>query len=235
MDNSAIYPEFSPLAAINLVESLFGINIKQDRYDEWSLIALNKIGRNYIIGEVYIEVDENGYVKLPCDFKLLESVSISNSRFTREKSTERESGITQTSHFGDNYQDISVSKLEVKGSFVDFRWVRKDLLKVDPGLKGYTAIVKGHILVVDDEGNPLLNENQLEALAYYLAFLQTQRDAFRKVESIDLAYIKSESTRKIAAANVPVYVTQNEWDAMLNAKVSYNRKMFGRDFKLVSG
>ena len=86
---------------------------------------------------------------------------------------------------------------------------------------------------MDDDGNPCITRKEADAIAYKIAFIETQKRVFigDPQASQLLPYIKGESAVKMQAAKIPEYLTQNFLDSLLDAKVSHGRKIFDSSYK----
>jgi hypothetical protein len=79
----------------------------------------------------------------------------------------------------------------------------------------------------DDQGYPLLTMKGAEALIYYAHYIEIQKEYFQKIADNNMFNeAKKLKERAFAEARVPVAVTDNQWDDMLNVLTSHNRKRF---------
>jgi len=91
-----------------------------------------------------------------------------------------------------------------------------------------------HGILADDEGLPLINEKEQRAIAAFIAYHYLYKDGIKKrdANSIKLAQIvKEDWLRGCNAARVPEHMSQNDMNAILDAKTSWNRKSYGKSFK----
>ena len=88
-------------------------------------------------------------------------------------------------------------------------------------------------IVMDKDGNPLLTRKEAEAIAYRMAFLDTQKKAFMRdpVATQMLSYIQNEAGKKMAAAKIPEYISQNQWNRILSTMTRHDRKVFWSSYK----
>ena len=93
-------------------------------------------------------------------------------------------------------------------------------------------LYKGY--VVDDDGLPLLNEKEIDAIAGFCAFANMRKKALmtRDQNSMQLAmYLEQNWKLLCTQARVPIYINQNDMDEILNVSTSWDRKRFGKSFK----
>ena len=120
----------------------------------------------------------------------------------------------------------------VPGEYVDFTMKDAYTLMVDPRLSGFSVYILLKEIITNGDGEMLFNEKQIEAIAYYVAYLMTQRDIFAgKQTKMDLGTISTLANQKISQAKTPSYITDNQMDAILNVKTSFGRKMYNQDYK----
>ena len=101
--------------------------------------------------------------------------------------------------------------------------------------EGETLLVIYRGQVLDEDGLPALTAKEVEALAYYVAYLDVQKRIFMKEPGMaDLfQIIKPEYIRTMTAAKIPEYVSQNFWDQLLSAHTRMDRKTFGNSYRLI--
>jgi len=136
---------------------------------------------------------------------------------------------------GMNKTHLSRTDLHPTGQFVPYTIKGKnECLIVDEAYEGQTLqlIYRGQCL--DEQGLPALTAKEVDAIAYYVAFMVTQYDVFMQKPGSDkiLAYIKPLAEIKLCAAKTPEYVSQNFWDQLLAASTRFDRKQFGSSYKL---
>ena len=81
---------------------------------------------------------------------------------------------------------------------------------------------------------PLVNEKELNAIATFVAYASLYKEGIKKrdVNVMKLAQtLKEDWLRACNAAIVSEHLTQNDMDAILDAKTSWNRKSYGKSYK----
>ena len=95
-------------------------------------------------------------------------------------------------------------------------------------------VVYHGIFVDDEDGLPLINEKEQLAIATYVAYVSTFKEAIRKKDSALMqiaGVIKTEWLNKCNAARIPEYISQNDMDKILDARARWDRKAYGKSFK----
>lgn len=181
----------------------------------WMLIN-NKHTRLYkFIGDT----DEEGVLQLPCNVQIVEAVKI--------PMVDAEYTSSDTNYYN-AYNIISEAYVEGrihsdkpfynKGKYVSYKEGDGELYFNHP-YKHVMVIYQG--VLVDDEGLPLINDKEMLALAYYVAYMSLLQEGLRKRDkaSIELAAtMQGEWLRKCNAARIPDHLSQNDMDDILEVK-----------------
>lgn len=216
-----------------MVNSLYGLTPTETDFEDivmngWLAIN-NKHTRLY---KYVADTDENGVLDLPCNVDIIESVHIpvNDAQMTSNKTVFN--GINTL--FIEGYID-AWKRLE------DPYWTRGKLVKYNEGdgklyfSRPYkNVLVVYHGILVDDEGLPLVSDKEIRALSCYVAYVSLYKEGIKKRDaaSIELAQsLHSEWLRLCNAARIPEHVSQNDMDAILDAKTCWNRKAYGKSFK----
>ena len=220
-------------AAYGLADSLYGITLSETEFEDialngWSLIG-NKHTRLYrYIGDVI-----DGKLDLPCNVDVIESVHvpINDAQMTSNQS---DIGFVD-SLWTENYIDFWKRN-------EDPYWTRGKYVKYDEG-NGvlyfshncrHVMVVYHGILADDETGLPLLNDKELRAVAAYVAYVSLYKEGIRKRDGnlIQLAQtIKADWLQLCNSARVPEHFSQNDMDRILDVKVRWDRKAYGKSLK----
>lgn len=95
-------------------------------------------------------------------------------------------------------------------------------------------VVYHGIIADEDTGLPLLNDKELDAIAAYTAYVSLYKEGIRKRDGniIKLAQdIKVDWLRLCNAARIPTHLSQNDADKILDVKVRWDRKTYGKSMK----
>lgn len=215
---------------------LYDVEMDPDDLEEIGLIAWSKIGnKNYRLYRVRLDVDPFDLsVELPCNVDVIEAVTYDfedwqytsnvdingdyNSNFTEEYIEARK-----------RFQD----PLYISGKYAHYSQLGQKLY-FDKNYGHVNVLYKG--VLVDEEGLPELNDKEVNAIACYIAYAQKFKEGYRQnnKDIIEIAQVLEQQWQKLCdAARVPQYINQNEMNRILDAKTSWNRKMFGKSFKPV--
>jgi hypothetical protein len=88
--------------------------------------------------------------------------------------------------------------------------------------------------VVDDEGLPQITDDEAVAIATYCAYVTKFKEGLmtNNPNIIQMAQLlKQEWLQKCDAARVPTSVSMNEMNEILDAKTSWNRKIYNKSYK----
>lgn len=218
---------------------LYDIEMQPTDFEEMALSGFEKIGnRRYRMYHAMLDVvpDDVGYfAQLPCncDPDLIEAVTLTwgeNWNYT--------SNLTQNGDWGSHYVENYIEGRKINKSQTYINGIYAKYTKAGNNLYFDTNYGQVHILYqgieCDDDGLPLVTEKEVEALAAYIAYLIKQKSAWRinDINSLRMSELaKGEWMRLCSQARVPVKVTQNEMDRILDAKTSFNRKKFNWSLK----
>lgn len=218
-------------AAYGLCDSLYGVTPDENSFEDLVLTAWNKIGTKHTRLYRYEGSVKDGVLKLPCNVDVIESVHVPIPD-------------AQMSSNSSNYpwQNVWIE------SYIDFFPRLNDpyfqpgkLVKYDEGdgelyfPHNYprVLVVYHGILADDEDGLPLVNDKELTAIATFVAYASLYKDGIKKrdVNTVKLAQtIKEDWLRACNAARIPEHMSQNDMDAILDAKTSWNRKSYHKSF-----
>jgi len=109
-----------------------------------------------------------------------------------------------------------------------------DTLYFDKNYGSILILYKGEVL--DDEGLPEITNKEAEAIATYCAYVDKYKEGLitNNGNIIQLAdTLKQQWLFKCDQARVPENLSQNELDQVLDAKTSWNRKVYNHSYKPV--
>ena len=218
--------------AFSDLKTFYGIDMKESDFEEIALKAWELIGTKHTEIKEYIGDSHNGILELPCDCVDIETVSLpiidSNTTGTLID------GLDGTSIATEMY-------IEHRPKIKDVRYTEEKLLKYKYSGnrlqfdRDYTNIlVKYHGVIKDGDDLPLVNSKEVTAIAAYAAYAATYKEGLVKKDGniINLANVmKADWLRACNAARVSDHLTQNDMDAILDAKYSYDRKHYGVSYK----
>lgn len=218
-------------AAYGLCDSLYGVTPDENNFEDLILTAWNKIGTKHTRLYRYEGSVKDGVLELPCNVDLIESVHIpvpdasisSNSSNYPWQNIWVESYIDRFPKLNDPYfQSGKLVKYDEGDGELYFP---HDYPKV--------LVVYHGILADEEDGLPLVNDKELTAIATFVAYASLYREGIKKRDGniIKLAQVvKEDWLRACNAARIPEHVSQNDMDAILDAKTSWGRKSYHKSF-----
>jgi len=238
-----MYPKF-------LLSDLFDIQMQEDDYVERAYNVWRDIGNIATsIHAFEFEIGNDSTVSLPCNTEFVESVSSGHDYDCGENVILYSANWSTdpNQHLADalvspnsNIHDMSdqKSRLHAEGVYIPYELkgtVGNYKLSFDSKQIGQKGVCIYRGVCVDSNGNPLLSRKETEAIAYKLAFIHLQKRIFTAdpvaAQIMQQSNLVMEYGRKMAAAKIPEYVSQNQWNRMLSAMTSHNRKVYWSSFK----
>lgn len=220
--------------AISQAQTLYDVEGDTEDLEEIGLIAYNKIGnKNTILKEIRVDVDcTTGTIQLPCDVGIIEAVTYCGEDFNYTSNTKYD---------GDPYSASVENYIESRKAFTNPYYVSGKLVKykrtgnilqVNKGLPVVNILY--HSIQLDEDGLPDISDKEADAIAVYIAFVQKQKEAWRTHNQVIMQ--EAQQLRKhwlfmLDAARVPDYVSQNEMNDILDAKYSWDRKVYNKSYK----
>lgn len=214
----------------------YGIELQEENFEEIGLIAWQRIGNRRVRTYRYctnISCDGDRSIELPCNADIIEAVTYGFEDWNYTNNIRQNGDIN--SSFVENYiesRKAFTDPLYISGKFVKYERVG-DKLYIDSGYTGRINILYRGI-ILDDDGLPELTDKEVDAIAAYCAYtvkfkeylMNHNRDT---LESANI--LKNEWNRLCDAARVSNYINQNEMNQILDAKTSWNRKVYNKSLK----
>lgn len=221
---------------MSLCQTLYDIDLKEEDYEEVALVAWNLIGnkRTKIYRyKVCMDACADNSIQLPCNCELLEAVTTS---------WEDWGNVTNDTPNGDYYSGVVEQYIEHRkgfhdplyqsGKFIKYERVG-DTLYLDRPYNQVNILYRG--LVLDDDGLPEITDKEALAIATFCAYSNKYKEGLRTNNSniIQLANdLKRQWLVQCDQARTDQYLSQNEWDEILEAKTNWGRKVHGKSWKL---
>jgi hypothetical protein len=103
-----------------------------------------------------------------------------------------------------------------------------------PLMAGRSAVLVYKSIVTGPDGLPLLNDVEAEAIAVTLALREGEMALFRREPGADVLvkYLSAESARLLTDAKSDEKISDDGLDAILDAKTSWGRKVYGSRINL---
>ena len=217
-----------------VANSLYGLELEPEQFEELGLTAWNLIGNktvrlyNYSADISY----DNLSVQLPCNCDIIEAVTYNHEDWNY--STNKTVNGDYNSQFTEQYieaRKLYQAPLYVSGKYAKYERVG-DTLYFDKDYGKVNILYKGVIL--DEDGLPKVNEKEALAIATYIAFATKQKQGWitNNQNIIQLAqYLYQQWLKYCDSARVPLSIDQNTMNQVLDAKSSWNRKVYNKAYK----
>ena len=223
--------------AMSLMETLYGVTMSEDEFEEVAIVAFDLIGnkRTRLYRYETCIDSKTKSVELPCNVYTIEAVT-TNFEEWAHVTNDSPNGDYSSAYIENYIEDRKLFKhpLYASGKFVDYERV-EDTLYFDKDYGKINILYKG--LVLDDNGLPQITNREAEAIATYCAYASKFKEGLRtnNVNIINIANeLKSRWNLKVDQARVAYHFSQNEWDQVLNARTSWCRKQHNRSFKFLN-
>lgn len=215
---------------------LYDTELTPDEFEEIGLIAWNKIGNKQTkLYRYRSKIDcETLTVELPCNCDFIEAVTYDFEDW-RYVTNDTVNGDYQ-SQFIENYiegRKLYKNPFYISGKFAKYERVN-DTLYFDKDYGSVNILYKG--IIVDDDGLPYINEKEKDAIACYIAYTKKFKEGLKTHNQLILQesqLLEQRWYRLCDAARVPQQINQNEMNEILDAKTSWNRKIFNKSWKYV--
>ena len=221
--------------AMFLANSMYGVQLLPEDFEELGLVAWNMIGnKNCRLYKVIADVDcKTGTVKLPCNCDIIEAVTypFEDWEFTSNIYVNGDINSGWIEQFIESRKRFT-DPLYIGGRYV--KYTREgDTLYIDQkGIKKIAILYKGVIL--DEDGLPYLSNSEAMAIATFVAWTMKFKEGLKtnNRDTLNMAQALERRWYTLCdAARVPDHFSQNEMNEILDAKTSWNRKIFNKSYK----
>lgn len=221
--------------ALTLAEMLYGTTVREDLGEEILLTGWNLIGNKRM--QIYrykvcIDECEKG-VELPCNCDIIEAVT-TNFEDWDYVTNDTPNGNIYTAfveHYIENRKAFR-NPLYAKGKFINYERVGNTLYFDRPHGE-INILYRGQIL--DEDGLPQITDSEAMALATYLTYIIKYKEGIQTnnptliqmAENLRLKWLT-----QVDQARADYYMSQNEWNQVLDARSSWTRKQYNRSYKM---
>ena len=213
---------------------LYGVEMNDNEFEEVGLIAWNFIGNKQT--RLYktssqIETPDN-IVQLPCNCDIVEAVTYDFEDWDYTTSLNVNGDLN--SRFAEQYiesRKTFKNPLYISGKYAKYER-SGDILYFNKNYGKVNILYRGVIL--DEDGLPLINDKESIAIATFIAWRKKYKEGLMTNNGniIKAAQLLQQDWLKYCdAARVPEYINQNEMNEILEAKTSWNRKIFNKSYK----
>lgn len=213
---------------------LYETELSPEEFEEIGLIAWNKIGNRRTRLYRYvtdIQCPDNT-VELPCNCDIIEAVTYGFEEWNYV--TNDTVNGDYASQFIENYiesRKLYSDPLYVSGKYAKFERVG-DTLYFEKNYGHVNILYKG--IIVDEEGLPEINHKEKDAIACYCAYTKRFKEGWKNHNQnmLQEAQLLEQRWLKLCdSARVPIHLSQNDMNEILDAKSNWNRKIFNKSYK----
>jgi len=216
-----------------LANSMYGITMDIDTFEDIALNGWELIGNKQTRLHRFVADTENGKIKLPCNVDIIEAVYIPGLVSQETSNSGTIEYINRSVEFYIESQKKEMNPFYNKGHLAKYR-IEGDYIVLDKDYNNVTIIYHG--IILDEEGLPYLSDKEVQALAAYVAYVQTYKKSLIKSDGnlVNLAnVIKSDWVRLCNSARIPNHITQNDMNDVLDVKTRWDRKMYSKSFNVL--
>ena len=221
--------------AMSLLNTMFGITLQEDMFEEIALTGWNMIGNKRTRLYRYttsVSSCEEG-IKLPCNCYEVEAVTtgFEEWNYTTNDTPNGDLHSAFVESYIEHRKDFK-QPLYCSGKLIPYERVGNKLFFDRPYGK-INILYKG--LVADDEGLPQITDKEAMALATYCAYVQKFKEGLRtnNANMLEIANtLKAKWDVQCDQARIDHYMSQNDWNNVLDAKTQWNRKQYNKSYKL---
>jgi hypothetical protein len=213
---------------------LYGTELSPEEFEEIGLIAWHKIGNRRTRLYRYvtdIQCPDNT-VDLPCNCDIIEAVTYGFEEWNYV--TNDTVNGDYSSQFTENYiesRKLYSDPLYISGKYAKFERVG-DTLYFEKNYGQVNILYKG--ILVDEDGLPEINYKEKDAIACYCACTKRFKEGWKNHNQnmLQEAQLLEQRWLKLCdAARVSIHLSQNDMNEILDAKTSWNRKIFNKSYK----
>ena len=173
-------------AAMFQANLLYGLDIKETEFEEIGLIAWNHIGnRQTVLYSITLDIDSTEKtVVLPCNVDIIEAVT-----YTYEDWNTTSNKLAfgdYNSQFVEHHIEVSkkhTSPFYQSGKYAKYQQIDNVLYFAEDYGK---VNVLYHGVMLDDEGLPKLNDNEVLAIAVYCAYVKASKEYYTTLNRVVL-------------------------------------------------
>lgn len=221
--------------AYSLLNTMYGLEMDEDDFAEVGILAWQLIGNKNTKLYRYstcVNSCEEG-VELPCNVDMIEAVTAGFEEWAHSTNDTPEGDIH--SAYTEAYIESRKGfrhPLYQPGKFIKYERVG-DTLYFDRPHGKVNILYRG--IILDDDDLPEITDKEAMAIATYVAYVEKYKEGIQTnnaniIQMAELLYQKWN--QQCDQARVDHYMSQNDWDQVLDAKTSWCRKQHNRSFKI---
>lgn len=212
----------------------------EDDFAEVGLVAWNSIGNKRTRLYRYIaQIDPDTLtVELPCNANIdgdgmIESVNLffEDWNYSTNDTDNGDWNSAAVEHYIEG-RKVLTDPFFTRGVYAKYER-SGDTLYFDKNYGKVVILYRG--VIVDEDGLPDLTESESLAIATYVAYIDKYKKGLREnnKQILDIAEtLRRDWLTKRGQARTNHYISQNEFNEILDAKTSWNRKKYGKSLHL---
>lgn len=217
-----------------LLDQLYGIEMNDEDIEELGLLAWGLIGnRDVRLYRYSANIEPDLSVTLPCN-------ALGGSVEAVTASYEDWSDVTNYSENGDQVTSFIEHQIEAEKQYQDAYYIPGKLLKYqESGDKLYFTHNYGRVnilykgILADESGLPRITTKEATAIATYIAYVQKYKESLitnntqimNQATSLQNLWLKQCDQARVQ------YLSQNQWNEILQVKGSFDRASYARSYK----
>lgn len=215
---------------------LYGVELPEDEWEEIAMVGYRIIGNKKVRLYRYtttLDCKDNS-VELPCNANEVEAVTYGFEDW-RHVTNDTPNG-DYSSMFTESYiegRKMLTDPLYVSGKYAKYEQVG-NILYFDKNYGKINILYKGEVL--DDDGLPDINDKEARALATYVASVVKYKEGLITNNGNIIQQAQLLETRwkqQCDNARVPERLNQNDMNEILDAKTSWDRKLYNKSYKSI--
>lgn len=211
---------------------LYGTTIDTTNFDDICLNGWELIGNRQTRLYKYTSDTIDKKIQLPCNVDFIEAVfaPYMDAQTSNNYSMYPNVYNQWTEEFIESWKK-NKNVFYDKGALLKYRQ-EGEYLVFD---KDYTNVtILYHGVVVDEDGLPYLTDKEVQALAAYCAYMDIYKKSLIQKDGnlFQLAAaVKNDWLKLCSSARIPVHLSQNDMNDVLDVKTRWDRKKYGKSFK----
>lgn len=218
-----------------LADTLYGVETLPEDFEELALVAYRMIGnkRSQFV-TTCLPVDCDGMVMLPCSYEELEAVTwgFEDWNHVTNKHVFGDLQSQFTEHWIEGQKRIT-SPFYLPGKYVDYVPISENVIQIKNPIDKIVYILywKENL---DENDLPMITDEEAIAIATFVAYTSKFKEAMitNNKDIMEVSrFLQTEWNRRCDAARVPTHLSQNDGNAILNVKSSWDRKQYDKSYK----
>lgn len=221
--------------AMSLTETMYGISLPEEEWEEIAIVGWNLIGnkttRTYRY-KVCMDGCSDNSIELPCNCSILEAVTTGWEDYKNVSNLTPNGDLSSsaTEEYIESRKSFN-DPLYQSGKFIKYERVG-DTLYFDRPYREVNILYRG--IVLDDNDLPKITDKEALAIATYVAYVSKFKEGLMTSNSgiIQLSEVLKQKWNQMCdQARCDQYLSQNEWDQVLEARSNWGRKVHSKSWK----